>query len=410
MKLKLSRNLFNDSFFPFLTDYKTRTEVYYGGAGSGKSVFVAQKLLIKAIRTTRRVLVIRKVAASLKDSCWQLILDLLVKWKLYFYCKINKSDLTITLPNGSVFIFKGLDDPEKIKSITGITDIWVEEASELTNEDEYDQLELRLRANVSDSQMFLSYNPISKANWVYRRFHESQPDEVLIHKSTYKDNRFLPKAYIRKLESLIKTNPVYYRVYVLGEFTSLDKLVFTNWEVRDFDDDLNIFEFDDAIFGLDFGYVNDPTAFVAVKVNKKRKELYIYDELYQTGMLNSSIANWIKYKGYSKEVIYADSAEQKSIEEIKRQGVSRIKPAAKGKGSVMWGIDIINQYRCYIASKCVNTITEFQNYSYKKDRKTNEYINEPVDEFNHLCDALRYAMQKITKPQLNSMSKRALGL
>lgn len=135
------------------------------------------------------------------------------------------------LPNGSVVLFKGLDDPEKIKSIVGITDIWVEEATELTYED-YSQLKLRLRANADNLQMFLSFNPISKANWVYKEFFAKNTDALVI-KTTYRDNQFLPQSYIDELEKLIETNPTYYRIYALGEFCSLDKLVYNNWEISE---------------------------------------------------------------------------------------------------------------------------------------------------------------------------------
>lgn len=406
MKINISKKIFNETFFPFLNSYETKIEVYYGGAGSGKSHFVAQKLLIKALRSQRRVLVVRKTLASIRDSCWKLITDILSKWQLLLYCQINKTEYSVTLPNGSVFIFKGLDDPEKIKSIEGITDIWVEEASELNNEDEFDQLLLRLRSGHDDDQVFLSYNPVSKANWVYRRFHEHTPEQAVVHKSTYKDNRFLSPEYVATLEALIRTNPTYYKVYALGEFCSLDKLVFNNWEIASLPD----FAFNEVIFGLDFGYVNDPSAFVYAKVNTKDKQIYICDEMYQTGMMNDSIASWIKYKGYAKERIYADAAEQKSIDEIKRNGVPNIKPAIKGQGSIMWGIDLLQQYHIIVDPKCENMITELQNYSWRKDRKTNEYVNEPNDEFNHLCDALRYAMQKIYKPGIRVMPKSVLGL
>ena len=406
MRLKLSADLFNPAFFPYLTDYDNRIEIYYGGAGSGKSHFVAQKLIIKALRSARRVLVIRKTLASIRESCWRLVCDLLAEWQLYNYCGINKSDFTITLPNGSQFIFKGLDDPEKIKSIEGVSDLWIEEATELSNADEYDQLLLRIRARTKGNQIYLSYNPVSRANWVYQRFHAKHEPGSVVHKSTYKDNRFLPADYVAKLESLINTNPLYYRVYALGEFCSLDKTVFTNWTIEDRQD----FAYNTAVFGLDFGYINDPSAFVAAKVNTAEKQIYIFDELYQQGLLNDSIAKWIKYRGYAKETIYADAAEQKSIEEIKRNGIDHIKPAVKGQGSIMWGIDLLKQYRIIVSPKCENMITELQNYSWKKDKKTGEYINEPQDEYNHLCDALRYAMQKIIKPGLRTMPKSVLGL
>ena len=200
--LNLKKSLFNDVYFPYLLDYSNRYSVYYGGAGSGKSVFITQKLLVKACRSKRKVLIIRKFGTTLKDSVFQLVVDMLKKWHIYDSCKINLSTYTITLPNGSVFLFKGMDDSEKIKSITDITDIWCEEATELS-EDEYTQLDLRLRALAGDLELIVSFNPVSKANWVYKRWfaegRKEYPDTMIL-KTTYKDNRFLPDSYISALE------------------------------------------------------------------------------------------------------------------------------------------------------------------------------------------------------------------
>ena len=165
------------------------------------------------------------------------------------------------------------------------------------------------------------------------------------------------------------------------------------------------FKYDELICGLDFGYVNDPSAFIAAKVNLATKEIYIFDEFYQKQLLNDAIAKLIIEKGYGKEIIFADSAEQKSIEEIRRAGVQRIRPAAKGPGSINWGINLIQQYKIYVDPSCTNTITELENYSWKKDKSTGEYTNEPNDEYNHLLDALRYGIQKIQKNRLITMSK-----
>ena len=181
MTIDIYDEIFNEAFLPYLTDYSHRFEVYYGGAGSGKSVFITQKILIKALTQKRKVLIMRKVGSTLKDSCWQLVLDTLSQFQLFSFCNINKSVMTIELPNGSVLLFKGMDDSEKIKSITGITDIWVEEATEFSEED-IEQLNLRLRAKTSDLQMLFSFNPVSKANWVYKRWFK---DGVIITDDMY---------------------------------------------------------------------------------------------------------------------------------------------------------------------------------------------------------------------------------
>ena len=407
MILNLRPKDFNDAFYPYLKDYSHRFEVYYGGAGSGKSVFVTQKLLAKALVKKRKVLIMRKVGSTLKDSVWQLTLDTLMTLKLLQYCNINKSIFTIELPSGSVLLFKGMDDSEKIKSITGITDIWVEEATEFSEED-IEQLNLRLRAKADNLQMFFSFNPVSKANWVYRRWFKDGAiitDDTVIHKSTYKDNRFLPDDYIATIEKMARTNPTYYRIYALGEFASLDKLVFNNWRVGSIEDTHDW----DLLCGLDFGFTNDPTAFVVSFL--KDRTLFISKEYVKTGLLNDQIAKVITELGFSKSTIIGDSAEVKSIEELRRAGLYRIYPAAKGQGSVLQGIQKLQQLDIIVDPHCEHVITEFQNYAWKKDRATGEYINEPIDEFNHCIDALRYSLQCTDKyKRLTSVSKSILGL
>jgi phage terminase large subunit len=365
--------------------------VYYGGAGSGKSVFVCQKIIVKACLSKRKILIIRKFATTLKDSVFQLVIDTLKKWQLYSYCKVNLSTYTITLPNGSIFLFKGLDDREKIKSITDITDIWAEEATEL-NEDDFTQLDLRLRANVEYLQFYLSFNPVSKVNWVYRKWFAEKRvyENTMILHTTYKDNRFLPADYIAALEEKQKSNYTYYKIYALGEFCTLDKLVFTNWSVAEF----NHAEIKGSLLvGLDFGFINDTSALVASVLDEAAKKIYIFKEWGDTGKTNQELAAVIKALGFSKSVIIADSAEQKSIAEIKKEGIIKIKESKKGKDSIIYGIQKLQNYEIIIHPLCRGIITEFENYSWKKDKNTGLYINEPIDMFNHYIDALRYSLQ-----------------
>lgn len=376
------------------------------GAGSGKSHFIAQKLLVKALKDKRKVLVVRKTQVSQRESCWRLFIELLSKWQILSECKPRLSDMTIELPNGSIFLFKGLDDPERIKSIVGITDIWCEEATEL-NEEDYEQLTLRMRANVEDLQMFVSFNPISKANWVYKKWFLQDTDAFIL-KTTYKDNKFLPDSYIESLEDKINSNPTYYKIYALGEFCSLDKLVYYNWRVEEF----NHAEIKgDLLVGLDFGFVNDPTALVSSVLDEENKIVYVFKEWGAVNKTNDEIARTIDYLGFRKSTIMADSAEQKSIEEIRRLGIQRIKPVAKGPDSIIHGIQKLQQYTIIVHPDCIETITELENYSWQKDKKSGEYINKPIDEFNHFLDALRYSLQCVSqRTKLKSMDKSILGI
>ncbi len=408
IELNINKNIFNEVYFPYLKQYDKKFEIYVGGAGSGKSVFVCQKIIIKALVSKRRVLIIRKTGVSLRESCWRLILDILSDWQILQYCTVNKTDLTIGFPNGSSFLLKGLDDPEKIKSITGVTDCWIEEATELTAED-FDQLTLRLRERVGETQFFLTFNPVSKSKFVYKRWFEPNaeiPDDTFILKTTYRDNRFLTEDYIKTLEDKIKTNPTYYKIYALGEFCSLDKLVYNNWEVKDkenFDGELCV--------GVDWGFVNDPSVVIASLVNEKARELYIFDEGYAKGLTNSGVAQMIKNHGFAKSEIICDSAEPKSVEEIRKLGIYRAKPSVKGQDSVRMGINYLQEYKMYVSPKCVQTIEELENYAWRKDKQTGEYINEPIDDYNHCLDALRYSIQKVWKPtKLRTLDRSVLGL
>ena len=273
----------------------------------------------------------------------------------------------------------------------------MEEASEF-NLNDYTQLTLRLREpKHKERQLFCMFNPVSKLNWTYKQWFDPAAtynhDRVAIHQSTYKDNHFLDADNIATIENLKTTNPAYYKIYTLGEFATLDKLVFPTFEKRR----LNLRTLSNlpSYFGLDFGYTNDETAFMHVKVDESTRKIYVMEEYAKHGMLNDDIALIIKQMGYSKEIITADAAEPKSIAEIKRDGISRIRPAKKGKDSIVQGISFMQQYHLVVDDRCVKTIEELENYTYKKDKQTNEYTNEPVDSYNHEIDAIRYALTEI---------------
>lgn len=392
--------VFNKQIYDSLKDYSRFIEVWYGGASSGKSHGVVQKVVLKSLsnwKYPRKVLWLRKVDRTIKDSIFADVQDCLSNWNILQFCKINNSDRTIKLPNGAIFLFKGMDDPEKIKSIKNISDVVMEEASEFTLDD-FTQLTLRLREpKHPQRQLFAMFNPVSKVNWTYKQWFdpnvEIDHDRVVIHHSTYKDNRFLDADNIATIENLKRTNPAYYKIYTLGEFATLDKLVFPVFQKQR----LHATDLVDipSYFGLDFGFVNDPSAFIHVKVDQKNKRLYVLEEYTKKGLLNNEIARVIKQMGYSKEVITADAAEQKSIAELKRDGIARVRPAKKGPDSVIQGISFLQQYELVVDDRCVKLIEELENYTYQKDRATNEYINKPVDSYNHCIDAIRYAVEEI---------------
>lgn len=403
LNIKPSR-VFNRHIYDHLFDYDTFTEVHYGGASSGKSHGVFQKIVIKALKDwkkPRKILVLRKVGATVRDSVFADVQATLSYFGILNMCKVNMSAFRIELPNGAEFIFKGMDNPEKIKSIKGISDVVMEEASEFTLDD-YTQLTLRLRDKAhKQKQIYLMFNPVSKANWVYNAFFVKKPKNTVVYQTTYKDNRFLDAVTRENIEELANRNEAYYKIYALGEFATLDKLVFPKYTKALLNkDDLRQFP---SYFGLDYGFINDPSAFMHVKIDDDRKRLYVVEEYVKKGLTNDKIAESITALGYAKEQIRADSAEKKSNQELRNLGISRVIDVKKGAGSVMQGIQYLLQYEWIVDERCVKTIEELENYTWKKDKATNEYINEPVDSYNHCLDAIRYAIQdKITKSKIKT--------
>ncbi len=389
--------VFNKNIYDVLFDYSHATEVHYGGGSSGKSHGVVQKVVLKALQpwpVPRKILWLRKVQATVQESLFEDVKSCLVDFRIWDLCHWNKTDNKVALPNGAIFLFKGLDNPEKIKSIKGISDVVMEEATEFQLND-YTQLTLRLRERKHhERQIYLMFNPVSKTNWVYKYFFEQpQGDDVLIRQSSYKDNKFLDERVRQNLEDLARRNPAYYKIYALGEFATLDKLVFPKYEKRLLNaDELRHLP---SYFGLDFGYINDPSAFIHVKVDIANKTLYIMQEYVKRGLTNYDLAKVITALGYAKERITADSAEKKSVAEIKIGGIERIKPSMKGPDSIMTGVQFLMQFNIVIDERCHKTIEEFDNYTWQKDKSTGEYINKPVDTYNHCIDALRYAVEEL---------------
>ncbi|MHC1750724.1 MAG: PBSX family phage terminase large subunit [Cellulosilyticaceae bacterium] len=399
MKLKLDPKIFNKVYLPHLFDYSHRYNVYYGGRCSGKSYFISDKLLIKGLNDKRRMLFLMKQGNKVKDTIWTLFIDSIQKFKIYDQCKINKTDFTIELPNGTYIKMTGMDDPEKAKGFVDIDTVWFEECTSFSEED-IDLVDGTLRGPKKNKEIYFSFNPVSKQNWVYKFFGFDKgivPPDTFILKTTYKDNKWCSEAEIKRLERLKERNPARYKIEAEGDFATLDKLIFT-YKEEGFDYQ-EILKHSGAvgIFGLDFGFVNDPTAFVCAVADTTFKKLYIYDEYFRRGMLNIDIARMIAEKGYSKEIIIADCQEAKSIAEIKNFGISRIKRCRKGKDSIKHGIDKLQEYEIIVHPRCENIKDELDNYSWKKDKSTGEYLNIPIDTWNHGMDALRYSIQGIKK-------------
>lgn len=391
---------------------KHRYLVVKGGRGSKKSTTTALKIIFNMMKyPLANTLVIRRVFNTLRQSCFQQLRWATERLGVSHLWKFTLSPLEAEyLPSGNKIIFRGLDNSMSITSITVdkgyLCWCWFEEFFQVEKEEDFNRVDMSIRGELPEGyfkQIICTFNPWAE-NWIKKRFFDTEDDNVLALTTTYRCNEYLSEDDIALFESMKIRNPRRYRIEGEGEFGISEGLVYENFVVQDFDyKEISKRKSAESIFGLDFGYVHDPTALICAIADQEAKELYIFDEHYQKAMVNSEIASMIKYKGYAKEVIYADCAEPKSIEEIKRAGILRIQPAAKGKDSILNGIQFIQDYKLIVHSKCENTIIELNNYCW--DTKDGVAINKPIDAYNHLLDALRYATCKLKKKQLTVTDK-----
>lgn len=384
--------MFNDKFFPYLQDYTHRIEAYRGSAGSGKSHFIAQKIVIKALKNKRRVLICRRFGSDIRDSVFALFKDVLAGFKLLDHCKINKSDRTIVLPNGSMFIFKGLDDESKLLSLQDISDVFIEEVYQCSK-DIVEQLNLRMRGKAENQQIFMAFNPISAKHWLYDYCEINPPDSFFYHVSTYKDNKFLTDEYNKMMENLLVRNPRKAEVFVKGNWGALvDDLVYPNHEIRDLDiTELLQNNSLEVRCGMDVGFV-DPTAIVTTLYDKENSTIYIIDEYYKRGAtLDDAVDAIINKMKIKKHRIYVDSADPRAIKYYSSKGI-RAEGAKKGKNSVQTGISFLQNHKIVCHSKCKNVAAELENYVYLRDKATGQLCEDKTDhDFSHSLDALRYA-------------------
>lgn len=401
MKITIKKRIFNDIYYKHLKN-NTRYQLFFGGSSSGKSYFLAQRCIIDILNGGRNYLICRNNATTIRKSVFNEIKKAITFFKVDELFSINKTEMIITCVNGYQIMFVGLDDTEKIKSTTPakgvITDIWIEEATE-TDYRAYKQLDKRLRGQSKhNKRLILSFNPILKSHWIFKEFFtlwEDSKQEIIsenisILKTTYKDNKFLTKDDIIALES--ETDKYYYEVYTLGNWGILGAVIFKNWQMEDLSDRIKLF--DKLKNGLDFGFADDPAALVCTHYDRKRKTIYIYDELYEKELTNDVLAKEVSKK-IKYEYVVCDSAEPKSIKELKRYGINALS-AKKGKDSVNFGIQWLQQQTIIIHTKCTNAINEFQQYKWKEDKDGN-VLKVPVDRDNHLIDALRYAYEDESK-------------
>lgn len=409
INLNLNKSLFVPNFFPLLLDYSHRWEFYCGSAGSGKSYSICQKLIIRCCREPIRVLVCRRYATTLRNSCFALFKEVLTKWQLLPYVKIKETDMSITFPNGSKIIQIGLDTEEKLLSLQNVSTIWCEECYEIEKE-KVEQLNLRMRGQAANQQLILSWNPISKNSWLYDFTVENPPENSIFHHSTYRDNPFLNAEYIAALDEMAIRNPAKYRVYGLGEWgVDVEGLVFTNWKCDNFDAMALSASGLEHRAGLDLGYI-DKTAIIDTLYDKANKTIYVFNEYYKSGSQLSDIAEAIKEMNLYKTKIYVDAAEPRSIQYFKQEGINAI-ACAKGKDSVKAGIMFLQDNYIVVHPNCKNFIMELENFSYIKSKQTGEYTEDTTHEYSHAIDACRYAYSDIyTNKKMKTFDKAALGL
>lgn len=389
----------NDAYIPYLND-TTRTQIFFGGSSSGKSFFLAQRVVMDVLKG-HNYLIVRNVANTIKRSVYNQIVKTIIDFNLSEVFQMSKSEMVITCKrNNRQILFGGLDDPEKLKSITPIdgviTDIWIEEATETARE-AYKQLTKRLRGATPDGigkRIIFSFNPILQTHWIYQEFFWNwddsknlyKSDDLLILKTTYKDNKFLTDEDIYALEH--ETDPYFYNVYTLGNWGVLGKVIFKNWRTEDLSDVIP--SFDNIYNGIDFG-VTDPNAFIRVHVNEGQKQIFVFNEYKKSNTLIDELAEELNNRISKDEFIVGDPQGAQAILELNNRGITVI-PAKNGPNSINDGISWLKEYEIIIDIHCQEFKNEIQSYHWQEDKLGNA-LPKPVDKDNHLIDALRYATE-----------------
>jgi len=401
-----------DDFWSF----KGRYRALKGGRGSKKScttsIYYISSLMYYYHKYGLKpnLLVIRRYFNTHLNSTFSQLKWAIKQLKVEHKWKVSKSPLQLTyIPSGQVILFRGLDDPDSITSITvdegHLCWVWIEEAFQCANEDDFNKLDMSIRGQLPSplfKQITLTFNPWSENIWLKPRFFDVKDDpNILALTKNYDCNEFLDPDDIAIFEEMKVKNPRRYKIEGMGEWGIAEGLVYNNWEIHEFNwhqlantadkyGNLLYREY----YGLDFGYSNDPTAFIACLVNQKDKTIHIFDELYMYHATNSQIKDSITYKGYQKSLITGDSEDPRTINELKLLGL-RMEGAVKGPNSVIHGIQKIQDFKIIVHPSCTNTIVELSNYVWDTDKKTGKAINKPIDDFNHLMDSLRYALHKV---------------
>ena len=409
INLKLKKNLFVPKFYSLLFDYSHRWEVYMGSAGSAKSYFITQKLILRCLNEKIKILVCRRTASTIRNTCFSLFKDVISKWKLTEFVKIRESDFNIKFPNSSEIIFMGLDEETKLLSLNGIGTIFIEEAYEVPKAI-VEQLNLRLRGNTANKQMIMAFNPISKNHWLYDFCEVNPPESFIYVHSTYKDNPFLDDEYVHELEELYVRNPAKARVFCDGIWgIDAEGLVIQNWKEEIFDPmELSSQGLEHRV-GMDLGWI-DKSAIIETLYDRQNKTIYVFNEFYKSGCQLSELADAIRNMNLQKSKIYVDAAEPRSIQYFKNEGINAV-GCAKGKDSVKAGLMFLQDNLIVVHPRCIHFIAELENFSYIKSKQTGEWTENTTHEWSHAIDACRYGYSDIyTNKKLRTLDKSLLGL
>lgn len=391
------------AYAPLFTS-RNRYIAIKGSRGSGKSEAAARKVIYDIVmKPYVNWLVLRRYANTNRQSTYSLIQKVANVMGVGYLFNFNSSLPEITyIPTGQKIIFRGADKPLSITSISvetgNLCRTWVEEAYQFEREESFDTIDESLRGKIADPdgfyQTILTFNPWNEHHWLKHRFFDTETKEPnsLAYTTTYKNNPFLDEQYINRLKEMVTRNPRRAKVAVFGEWGISEGLVFENFDVQEFDEHEKLKAGLPSYFGMDFGFTHDPTTLISCLYDAKSHELWIYDELYKTGLLSEDIVHEAMQRGLLAATITADSASPMTIAELKRKGLRRIRAAKKGKDSVELGISFMEGLKIHISPRCVNTIEEFNTYVFDQD-KEGKWLNQPVDANNHAIDAIRYALE-----------------
>ena len=386
--------------------------VVKGSRGSKKSKTTALNFIYRLMEYEwANLLVVRRFSNTNKQSTYTDLRWATNRLGVKHLFKFNDSLPEITYkPTGQKILFRGLDDPLKITSITVENGIlcwaWFEEAYQIETFDKFSTVVESIRGSIDDSEFFkqitVTFNPWSERHWLKPTFfdEDTKLNNTFSYTTTYRVNEWLDEVDIARYEDLYRTNPRRARIVCDGDWGVAEGLVFENFEVKEFDWDKKLKEKQVVAHGSDFGFTQDPTTLISTIVDLKNKELWIYDEHYQRGMLTDEIYRMYLDKGLKNAKIIADSAEKRLITEIKRKGISNLKPSIKGQGSIMQGVQFIQGFKIYVHPTCEHTIEELNTYTFDQDKDGN-WLNKPIDANNHLMDALRYSLEEFHFPRNN---------